>query len=615
MKSENRLRMVLPPAILGVIVLMMILYSFISSRLSMEDTANFSVCKNASGIAENINIYMKYGADSIKSAAFTASESDVGYDPDSEENKAVQELLKNISGDTPFDFIEYIGLDGRGITSSGAAFSADNREYYSDASNGKSGIWIGKHPYISEEKFFIDFCAPVKRTGMTEGFMIGAVSIDDNIAPIMQSSFFGEKMDSFLFSDDGRIIASTKDAGTDIFEYLLSVGVNEKKVSSLITTIENSPFNSLSLKTADGEAIAGFDKIDTTNWNILFIIPADSLDSALKGFRSADKLSVSVIISAFGCYILFISVSSRMKSKRISNENKKLTWQNKKISTDAYTDVLTGLNNRRAYEKDWEGRTTVPAFEFVYATLDVNGLKNINDNSGHEAGDELITGAANCMAVSFGKYGKVYRIGGDEFAAVLRIGAKEFEKVREGFEQRVSSWNGQKVKELAVSAGYVFSSETEGMTISDITNMADQRMYQAKSRYYARRGVDRRGNQDAFRAISDTYRLILRAVLNEDECSVIRMESSEENDVRKSISEWVNHISASGIICEEDVEKFRNRFDLSSLTDYFKNNDVMSFSCRRVVDDEIRNVIIDIIRSKDYEEDFQLVYIYIKVIE
>ena len=152
------------------------------------------------------------------------------------------------------------------------------------------------------------------------------------------------------------------------------------------------------------------------------------------------------------------------------------------------------------------------------------------------------------------------------------------------------------------------------MTISDIVNTADQRMYQAKSRYYARRGVDRRGNQDAFRAISDTYRLILRAVLNEDECSVIRMERSEENYIRKSISEWVNYISASGIICEEDVEKFRNRFDISSLKDYFKNNDVMSFSCRRIVDNEIRNVIVDIIRSKDYEEDFQLVYIYIKVI-
>ena len=148
MKSENRLRMVLPPAVLGVIVLLMILYSFISSRLSMEDTANFSVCKNASGIAENINIYMKYGTDSIKSAAYTASESDVGYDPDSEENKALQELLKSISVDTPFDFIEYIGSDGRGITSGGAVFSADNREYYSDASSGKSGIWIGKHSYI-----------------------------------------------------------------------------------------------------------------------------------------------------------------------------------------------------------------------------------------------------------------------------------------------------------------------------------------------------------------------------------------------------------------------------------------------------------------------------------
>lgn len=615
MKSENRLRILLPPAILGVIVLIMILYSFFSSRMSIVDTASFSVCKNASGIADNINIYMKYGADSIKSAALTAVESDLSYDPDSEDTSAVQEFLEKILEDTPFDFIEYIGSDGRGVTNSGAAFSADNREYYSDAVKGKPGIWIGKHTYISEEKKFIDFCAPLERTGITDGFMVGAISIDDKITPIMQSTFFGEKMNSFLFSNDGRIIASTEDAGTDIFEYLLSSGVNEKKVSSLVTTIESSPFNSLSFKTAEGEAIAGFDKISSTNWNVLFVIPAASLDSVLREFRDADKIVVSVIISAFGFYILFISVSSRMKSKKISNENKKLTRENMKISADAYTDVLTGLHNRRAYEEDWEGLDSVPDCEFVYATLDVNGLKNINDNLGHEAGDELITGAANCMAASFGKCGKIYRIGGDEFAAVLRVGSDEFEKVRKGFEHRLSSWRGQRVKELAVSAGYVFSSETEGMKISDIINEADQRMYQAKSRYYARRGVDRRGNQDAFRAISDTYRLILRAVLNEDECSVIRLDENEENYIRKSISEWVNYISASGIICEEDVEKFRNRFDISSLTDYFKENDVMSFGCRRIVDNEIRNVIVDIIRSKDYEEDFQLVYIYIKVIE
>lgn len=49
----------------------------------------------------------------------------------------------------------------------------------------------------------------------------------------------------------------------------------------------------------------------------------------------------------------------------------------------------------------------------------MNGLKTVNDTKGHAAGDELIKGAADCLALSVGNKGKVYRTGGDEFMAVV----------------------------------------------------------------------------------------------------------------------------------------------------------------------------------------------------
>ena len=54
--------------------------------------------------------------------------------------------------------------------------------------------------------------------------------------------------------------------------------------------------------------------------------------------------------------------------------------------------------------------------QFIYVSMDVNGLKIINDRQGHAAGDELICVAASCMKTRFDRYGKVYRMGGDEFA-------------------------------------------------------------------------------------------------------------------------------------------------------------------------------------------------------
>ena len=54
-----------------------------------------------------------------------------------------------------------------------------------------------------------------------------------------------------------------------------------------------------------------------------------------------------------------------------------------------------------------------------YLAVDINGLKEVNDTFGHEAGDQLIIGAANCIERAFGDYGKVFRTGGDEFIVLL----------------------------------------------------------------------------------------------------------------------------------------------------------------------------------------------------
>lgn len=99
------------------------------------------------------------------------------------------------------------------------------------------------------------------------------------------------------------------------------------------------------------------------------------------------------------------------------------------------------------------------ASEFVYAALDVNGLKGINDTLGHNAGDELIQGAAECKKQCFGSYGRVYRIGGDEFVSIIFVDESELKKIREDFDEVISHWSGMMVDELSISCGYVYSRE------------------------------------------------------------------------------------------------------------------------------------------------------------
>ncbi|MCQ2494523.1 MAG: diguanylate cyclase, partial [Lachnospiraceae bacterium] len=68
------------------------------------------------------------------------------------------------------------------------------------------------------------------------------------------------------------------------------------------------------------------------------------------------------------------------------------------------TDELTGAGNRRAYEeKIAELEKDIPA-NLVIASLDLNGLKVVNDNKGHDAGDEMIVGAVDCIKKVFSNY-------------------------------------------------------------------------------------------------------------------------------------------------------------------------------------------------------------------
>ena len=160
----------------------------------------------------------------------------------------------------------------------------------------------------------------------------------------------------------------------------------------------------------------------------------------------------------------------------------------------ANTDVLTGLLNRRAYEEDVIVRYRDNPFEenMVYIAFDLNGLKNTNDNFGHEAGDKLLKGASHCIRKSFGEYGKLYRIGGDEFAANIIVDEESAKDACSFFEDCMAMWTKKNDMKLVVSYGMVRASEFEDKSVSELVKAADDLMYEQKAKYYRENNIDRR---------------------------------------------------------------------------------------------------------------------------
>lgn len=161
------------------------------------------------------------------------------------------------------------------------------------------------------------------------------------------------------------------------------------------------------------------------------------------------------------------------------------------------TDPLTGLLSRYAYNKVLEKYQdeSLPGDLAVFA-MDVNGLKKTNDMLGHEAGDEMIRGAAECIRKAFGESGSCYRIGGDEFIIVADgMDAVRADGMLKKLQSEIKSWHGEKVQSINMSAGFAMASETPGITVEQLVSRADKVMYAAKAEYYRTSGEDRRTNR------------------------------------------------------------------------------------------------------------------------
>ena len=159
----------------------------------------------------------------------------------------------------------------------------------------------------------------------------------------------------------------------------------------------------------------------------------------------------------------------------------------------SFTDQSTGLLNRRAFEEE-KARLSMSSLreDFAYVTADVNGLKTVNDNLGHAAGDELIQGAAECLRGCLGRYGDIYRIGGDEFAAMLYLSPEQLENAVKALDEATARWSGKLVPELSISCGYATSREFPSENIAELGRISDERMYAAKEAHYRRTGKARR---------------------------------------------------------------------------------------------------------------------------
>lgn len=192
---------------------------------------------------------------------------------------------------------------------------------------------------------------------------------------------------------------------------------------------------------------------------------------------SADK----ALVLRFGLLIFIIcfAVSSQFRTYELITQG--MEYDN--VHKLAYSDVMTQLGNRMAYMerlKECVGLHT-PKLGIVF--MDVNDLKKVNDAYGHEEGDALIRMAAEVIRKSFGDYGRIYRIGGDEFCVLMDTNPEEsYAMAKDAFQKLIHQINnsGEYPYHLQIAHGFSWCEADSMATVEDAVKSADEKMYRDK---------------------------------------------------------------------------------------------------------------------------------------
>lgn len=199
-------------------------------------------------------------------------------------------------------------------------------------------------------------------------------------------------------------------------------------------------------------------------------------------------MDISFIICQISYEILWFKISFfafiLIQFFETANDIKKYIAENARVGVlekMAYQDALTGTNNKAAYikrinqiEKNIKNRKK---YAFSVVVFDINNLKNVNDNFGHEKGDELIKMCGYILCKVF-SIDNIFRIGGDEFTAIIEKN-NGIEKMIEEFTKEMENKSSEN-DNISIAYGMALYRKYTDNSYSDVFVRADSLMYAKK---------------------------------------------------------------------------------------------------------------------------------------
>ena len=385
---------------------------------------------------------------------------------DERDNDAVLRIMKSFSlSETFVSTVALLRPDGTLLLTDGARYDVSGTfDFETEAAR---GAYISDRvtSYFAPEKLVVRNVVPVKRDGETIAILYGVVLLQELSRNYQIDLYNGNAFLLLVDGNNGDILLDTWHDSlgnlSDLRGRKMLKGYTYEEAMEKIPNGIGGDMCTVSQSTGL-TLYLHYEPVGINNWSVVLGV---SETEALAGTRGVvQTLSImtfivtALLLSYLGFMVWYLA-SARRNAFRMS-----------------VTDQVTGLFNRSAFEKYLNESEPHTFSHTVCVYIDVNGLHELNNKHGHEAGDKLLQSVAECLRAQFPDDG-LYRIGGDEFVVFSKADAA----VCEARMQAVSS--ALAAQDYSISYGIAAQRVSAGL--GDLVREADENMLKDKRRYYA----------------------------------------------------------------------------------------------------------------------------------
>lgn len=342
-------------------------------------------------------------------------------------------------------------------------------------------------PYFNEDhEFVVCYSAPVRRGEE----IVGVLSVEKDgylFCEIIKNIRFIDSGESYIINAEGTDIAVSDPNHMD----WVNTEYNAQKIFDEQADEETKTILDLEQNGLNGETGLGtyywlgglcyvfYKPVPSTGWVLL----AGMREEELAAMTRSAFYSAASEGPVLGLCLLLVVMLTTLIIYWIISSMKQTVAINEKLKEIANHDSLTGLMNRNSYHAALE-MLTADSRSWICIYLDVNGLHELNNHLGHQAGDRMLKAVATTLCDAFPR-GKIYRIGGDEFVILCRDQSREQAgRVMEEVRQSLGD------QDYSISIG--IAAWRPGCSIARVINEAEEAMQADKRQFYKENGNERR---------------------------------------------------------------------------------------------------------------------------